>query len=153
MSFVSLQVPQNYGYVLLTCVVGPFVSYTLMGGNVMAARKKYNVDYPNLYAAPGFHKEADAFNRVQRGHQSMIETLWFFVPAALIGGLKHPIAVAVEGALYCIGGYLYLLGYADTKLDVNTARHLKGGPIKMLAAFGVCGAVISLAGSLNGWWA
>ena len=150
---MSLQVPPNYGYVLLSCVVSPFVTTFVMGGNVMAARKKYNVTYPNLYATPGFHKDADAFNRVQRGHQSMFETLWFFLPAALVGGLKHPIAVSIEGILYCVGGYLYQLGYADTKLDVETARHLKGGPIKSIAVFGVCGAVISLAGSLNGWWA
>ena len=149
---MSLQVPQNYGYVLLTCVVGPFVTTFLMGGSVMAARAKYSVEYPNLYATPGFHKEADAFNRVQRGHQSMFESLCFFVPAALVGGLKHPIAVAVEGVVYCVGGYLYLLGYADTKLDVTMARHLKGGPLKTIGLFGVCGAVVSLAGSLNGWW-
>ena len=119
----------------------------------MEARKKYDVPYPNLYATPGFHKEADAFNRVQRGHQSMFESLWFLVPAALVGGLKHPIAVAVEGALYCVGSYLYLLGYADTKLDVKAARHMKGGPLKVVGTFGVCGAVVSLAGSLIGWWA
>ncbi|KAI2500149.1 hypothetical protein MHU86_14355 [Fragilaria crotonensis] len=152
MSFASLQIPASYGYVLMTCVAGPFVTYTLMGGSVMAARKKYNVEYPNLYATPGFHKDADAFNRVQRGHQNMLEGLWFFIPAALVGGLKHPIAVAVEGVFFCIGSYLYLVGYADTKADVVAARHSKGGPIKYIGVFGVFGAVISVAGSLNGWW-
>ena len=35
----------------------------------MKARKDFDVKYPNLYATPGLHKHADAFNSVQRGHQ------------------------------------------------------------------------------------
>lgn len=153
MSFVSLQIPQQYGYVILTCVVGPFVTSSVLGNVVMAARKKYGVDYPNLYATPGFHKDADAFNRIQRGHQSLFEVLPLFIAAALIGGLKHPITVAVEGFLFCVGSYLYQVGYADTKLDVEQARHLKGGPIRVIGFLGTVGAAISVAGSLSGWWA
>ena len=153
MSFVSLQIPQHYGYVILTCVVGPFVTSNVMGAVVMSARKKFGVDYPNLYATPGFHKDADAFNRVQRGHQNMFEALPLFIAAALIGGLKHPIAVAVEGILFCLGSYLYQAGYADTKLAPEKARHQKGGPIKYIGVFGTIGAAISVAGSLIGWWA
>ena len=153
MSFISLQIPQHYGYVILTCVVCPFVTSGVMGGVVMSARKKFGVDYPNLYATPGFHKEADAFNRVQRGHQNMFEVLPLFIAAALLGGLKHPIAVAVEGILFCLGSYLYQVGYADTKLNAEKARHVKGGPIKYIGVLGSVGAAISLAGSLNGWWA
>ena len=152
MSFVSLQVPAEYGYVLMTCVVCPFFTSMALGTVVMNARKEYKVEYPNLYATPGFHKEADKFNRVQRGHQSALETLWFFVPAALIGGLKHPIAVAVEGALYCLGLYLYLAGYADNSKDIKVARHVKGGPIRFISLFGVAGAVVSVAGTISGWW-
>jgi glutathione S-transferase len=118
----------------------------------MAAREKFSVPYPNLYATPGFHKEADSFNRVQRGHQNMLEVVWFFVPAAIIGGLKHPFAVAVEGVLFCVGSFLYQSGYSNKDLDVNKARHLRGGPIKYIGLFGVMGAAISAAGSLNKWW-
>mmetsp|Transcript_21905 Transcript_21905/g.36195 ORF Transcript_21905/g.36195 Transcript_21905/m.36195 type:complete len:154 (+) Transcript_21905:109-570(+) len=153
MSFVSLEIPQQYGYVIMTCLVCPFITFLgPMGGMVMKARTECGVDYPNLYATPGFHKDADKFNRVQRGHQNALENLWFFVPAALLGGLKHPIAVAVEGVLYCVGMYLYQAGYADTKTDAKSARHTKGGPIKYIGLFGALGAVVSFAGSLNGWW-
>jgi glutathione S-transferase len=124
-----------------------------LGNVVMSARKKFGVEYPNLYATPGFHKDADAFNRVQRGHQSMFEVLPLFIASALIGGLKHPIAVAVEGVLFCLGSYLYLLGYADTKLDVAKARHQKGGLIRIIGFLGAIVAAISVAGSLNGWLA
>lgn len=36
---------------------------------VSAARKRYNVQYPTLYAVKAENKDADAFNAVQRGHQ------------------------------------------------------------------------------------
>ena len=152
MSFISIQIPSSYGFVIMTCVVGPFVTSNAMGFHVMSARKKYNVPYPNLYAAPGFHKDAEAFNRIQRGHQNMLEALWFFVPAALLGGLKHPIAVAVEGVFYCIGSYLYQLGYSDMKAGVEVARFSQGGGLKYVGVFGVLGATISLSGSMCGWW-
>jgi hypothetical protein len=39
----STEIPNNYGYVFLTCGVLPAVTNLLLGGKVMAARKKYNV--------------------------------------------------------------------------------------------------------------
>lgn len=39
-----------------------------MGFKVGQARKKYGVQYPNLYAPPG-HKNAKEFDCVQRGMQ------------------------------------------------------------------------------------
>lgn len=130
---LSIDVPDNYGYVFLTCGVLPAISNLVIGGSVMAARKKYDVQYPNLYATPGYHKDADAFNRVQRGHQHIFEQISDFRAVAFIGGLAHPITCAVCGVVYCLGNYLYMLGYSDTKLDAKTARLLKGGPMNMMA--------------------
>jgi glutathione S-transferase len=93
----------------------------------MKARKDFDVQYPNLYATPGYHKMADAFNRVQRGHQSMFESLTSMTALGLIGGIKHPMAATIAGVVYCLGNVLYLLGYADTALDIEKARHSKGG--------------------------
>jgi hypothetical protein len=53
----------EYGYVIIGSVIVPTIGLMMMGGNVMEARKKYNVKYPNLYAVPGVHKDADAFNQ------------------------------------------------------------------------------------------
>ena len=103
----------------------------------MKARKDYDVPYPNLYATPGYHKQADEFNRVQRGHQKIFESLSDFRAVAFIGGLQHPITCAVCGVVYCLGNVLFMAGYSDNKLDVKTARLKKGGPIGMLA-FVVC---------------
>lgn len=71
----ALMLPENYKYTILGAVVLPFVANLVIGGSVMAARKPMNVPYPNLYATPGVHDKADAFNRVQRGHQNMFETV------------------------------------------------------------------------------
>jgi glutathione S-transferase len=128
----SFEVPDNYGYVLLTCGILPAIITLPLAGRVMTARKKYDVQYPNLYATPGYHKEADAFNRVQRGHQKTFETLSDFRILSLIGGLAHPLTCAGAGILYNLGNYLYMAGYADNKLDVKTARMKKGGPINIL---------------------
>ena len=148
----TIEVPQAYGYVLLTCLVGPFVVNMQLTSNVMKARKLFGVEYPNLYGVPGHHDKADDFNRVQRGHQAMYETLGFFLPASLIGGLQHPIAVAVFGAMYTLGILGYQLGYMDTTLDVKVARYLRGGPIRYIGLFGSYGAVVSLVGTLLEWW-
>jgi glutathione S-transferase len=148
----SIEVPDNYGYVILTCVVGQMVTSTFMGGPVMSARKKYNVPYPNLYATPGYHKDADAFNRIQRGHQNMFELLPTFSLMALIGGLKYPIACSIYSGLFHVGCVLFQAGYSDTKLDVATARYKKGGAIKWIGFVGAMGSTVSVAGSMIGWW-
>jgi glutathione S-transferase len=147
-----LQVPFAYGYVLLSVGVGSFVVTTLMGGPVMAARKRFAVPYPNLYATPGYHKQADEFNRVQRGHQNMFESLPQVMAMTLIGGLKYPTTNAAGFALYLLGSYLYLKGYADTSLDVKMARYQRGGGLKWLGVLWAMGSTISLAGSMLGWW-
>jgi hypothetical protein len=48
MSIVN--VPDNYGLVILTCGVLPFFANVVMSGPVMKARKEFDVKYPNLYA-------------------------------------------------------------------------------------------------------
>mmetsp|Transcript_14188 Transcript_14188/g.28629 ORF Transcript_14188/g.28629 Transcript_14188/m.28629 type:complete len:88 (-) Transcript_14188:1738-2001(-) len=86
----------------------------------MKARKKYDIQYPNMYAIPGYHKDADAFNRVQRGHQSvLVESLPSFTVTALVAGAYYPITMAITGVAWSIGAYLFQLGYADTNLDVK----------------------------------
>ena len=133
---LTISLPDNYPYVILSSVVAPFVTNIMMGGPVMRARKRFDVPYPNLYATPGHHKEADAFNRVQRGHQSMFETLPHLMSFALVGGLQYPLVSAVSALAYCLGSYFFLQGYSDTSLDVKSARYKKGGGLKWLGLLG-----------------
>ena len=105
--------PSGYGYVLLSCVVLPTFTSLFMGDRVMRARKALNINYPNLYAVPGFHDKADDFNRVQRGHQNYLENIADFRFMALVGGLKHPFLCALSGLVYCLGSVLYQKGYGS----------------------------------------
>lgn len=91
----SLQVPNEYGWVVLGAGVAPFFCNMVLATSVMNARKKYDVQYPNLYAIHGYHKNCDEFNRIQRGHQNFLENLGVFVTLTLLGGLKYPLACAV----------------------------------------------------------
>jgi glutathione S-transferase len=85
---LTIEVPDEYPWVLLSATVLPIVTSTIMGGLVMKARTTYKVPYPNLYAVPGVHEKADAFNRVQRGHQNMFETLPSIIAMTVVGGLR-----------------------------------------------------------------
>ena len=129
---VTISVPPEYGWVVLGAGIAPIVTSMYLGGQVMNARKKYNVEYPNLYAVPKHHDHADEFNRVQRGHQNYLEGCDSYVITTLIGGLKHPITCAVGSIFFCAGSVLYMKGYADTTLDVKTARYKKGAAIKWI---------------------
>lgn len=103
--------PSHYGVVIIGNIVAPFITSMYLGSVVMTARKTYDVQYPNLYAVPGTHKFADAFNNVQRGHQNMLESAMFYIPMSLVAGLKHPLAVGIGGVFYCIGCLGFQAGY------------------------------------------
>jgi glutathione S-transferase len=107
---------------------------------------------PNLYATSGFHKEADAFNRVQRGHQNYFENITLVTVSTLIAGLQYPIAASVCNVLYSVGSILFQVGYADTTLDVAMARYKRGGGLKWIGLLGSLGLSVNVAGKLLGWW-
>mmetsp|Transcript_13471 Transcript_13471/g.22953 ORF Transcript_13471/g.22953 Transcript_13471/m.22953 type:complete len:153 (+) Transcript_13471:201-659(+) len=127
---VSIDVPPEYGWVILGASLGPIITSMYLSGFVMKARKDYDVQYPNLYAVPKYHDKADEFNRVQRGHQNFLENSSSYSIITLLGGLRHPMACAIGTIFYCLGSVLYMKGYMDTTLEVKTARHKKGGGIK-----------------------
>lgn len=111
--------PDDYPFLLMVIGAGFFVTNFVLGGSVMNARQTYNVQYPNLYATPGFHKEADAFNRIQRGHQNMFESIASVIVMLLIGGLAYPRVASALGICYCVGNWGYLKGYSNLNKDVK----------------------------------
>ena len=133
---LSIEVPDAYPYVMFMATAVPYIANTILGVAVMNARKQFDVQYPNLYATPGYHKNADEFNRVQRGHQNSFEQLPHVIVMTLVGGLVYPISSCIANLAYCVGSVLYQNGYADTKLDVKSARYKKGGAIKMVGMMG-----------------
>lgn len=109
---------------LLFVCVTLYVTFLRAREQVGDARRKCNVQYPNLYATPGVHKQANEFNRWQRGHQSIFETLTMFSLCGLIGGLKYPIFTAVSGALCSLGNYLFQFGYGEERRRPQVGRFL-----------------------------
>jgi glutathione S-transferase len=150
-----LTLPANYGVAALAA--GPFAWFvsTFMGGKVMAARKQFDVQYPNLYAVPGVHEKADDFNRVQRGHQAIFEVLGSVQVMTLYGGLEFPIVASTGCFLFLAGSWAYLVGYSDTSLDVKGARY-KGayhlGVLKPIGMLTCLVASIATSGKHLGWW-
>ena len=147
----AVSVPRPW-VLFASCTQLPFVVSGYMGNAVMKARKNCDVPYPNLYATPGFHKQADEFNRVQRGHQSYFESYTNVAAMCLVGGLKHPLLAAVASVAFSVGSVFFQIGYADTTLDVATARYKKGGGVKWIGVFLGMYTMVSAAGSMNGWW-
>lgn len=145
---LSIEVPDGYSYVLFTCGMLPSITNFLLSQKVMSARAKFKIPLPNLYAVPGLHKEADAFNRVQRGHQHVIESISDFRTASFIGALKHPMVCAVSGVFYCLGNFMYQVGYADVSSDVKFARMKKGGFLQFFAQVVQLGCGVSACVSL-----
>jgi glutathione S-transferase len=134
--------------VILGAGVLPFITHMYLSGAVMGARGRLNVPYPNCYAVPGYHKNADEFNRAQRSHQNWMEQLDQYIVATLLGGLKYPLACAGGTVLYCVGSILYQKGYIDLSLDAKDARYKKGGVIKWIGMFTSLFSTCSLAYSM-----
>jgi glutathione S-transferase len=66
-----------------------------------------------MYASEQEHKDAKAFNCVQRAHQNTLEFAPSMMVTLLIGGLQYPLVAAVLGALYGLARIQYFRGYAS----------------------------------------
>ncbi|XBI73691.1 hypothetical protein VPH35_067388 [Triticum aestivum] len=108
---VLVELTKEYGYVVLTVVAYAFLNFW-MSFQVGAARKKYKVFYPTLYAIESENKDAKRFNCVQRGHQNSLEMMPLFFVTVLLGGLQHPVVAAALGVLYTVARFFYFKGYA-----------------------------------------
>ncbi|XP_041348293.1 microsomal glutathione S-transferase 3-like [Gigantopelta aegis] len=97
--------PDGYGYVVLVGVGSTFVNMW-MAVNVMRARKKYEVEYPDLYS-----KTSKEFNCIQRVHQHTLESQSQFLMLLFIGGLQYPKITAATGVVYLIARIAYASGY------------------------------------------
>lgn len=110
---------------LMPVVVGIFLTNFVLGGMVGAARNKYKIKVPNLYATPAmywnakektidmdkFESEGQAFNQVQRGHQHMFEGVADAYALLFACGLFYPRYAAQWGVMYIAGTLLYAMGY------------------------------------------
>ncbi|XP_065194137.1 glutathione S-transferase 3, mitochondrial-like [Sycon ciliatum] len=103
---MEISIAQEYGYVVLTSLLGSLLVNFFLIYNVVAARKKYDVKYPALYSPTN-----ENFNCVQRAHQNYLENLTFFLVSGLVAGVVHPIPATACNVIYLIGRIVYALGY------------------------------------------
>jgi len=145
----TIELSSDYGYVILTFILSAIVNFW-HGGQVLKARKKYNVVYPAEYqidVKDGKIDQNNVFNCYQRSHQNFLENYAMVMGWMFIGGLKFPIYAAGAGVAFLAGRVIYALGYSTG----NPKNRLWGEPfliIGMLGLLGLCGAT---GLSLLGW--
>ncbi|KAK9846254.1 hypothetical protein WJX81_000105 [Elliptochloris bilobata] len=139
MNITTLALPPAFGYVLIVLFASVFVHHFFMSFAVGAARKKYNVKYPAMYADKGT-PNADKFNCVQRAHQNSLENFPQFLILLITAGLRFPVTAAIAGVVYIAGRITYFMGYSTGDPD----KRLRG----MFMYFGMLtlyGAVLTFA--------
>jgi len=100
----------DYGLVMgtvgLSHVMNAYLTYL-----VVKARKKYDVQYPALYAEKG-QDGAEEFNCAQRAHQATLESLSMTQILILANGVAFPKLSSLFGLFYVLGRVLYGRGYS-----------------------------------------
>ena len=128
-----MELPKEFGYASIVWLAGGLFTNLAIGNLVMKARKKYGVEYPTLYLSKGEKYEKE-FNSVQRGHQNMLETQAMITGMAMFGAShsrNFALANTVGGFFFCVGCYLYALGYAANEKN-GKGRYKSGGGVKYI---------------------
>ena len=123
---------------ILATIVHLFVvQYLALGVN--AARAKYHVPWPFMYAERGSGPEAVAYNCCQRAHQYTLEQSMTLFPLLAIGTLEFPLTAGLCSLLY-----------TSSKVVGNVIGYASGVAIrKNRAAYGYAGlyGLVGLAGA------
>lgn len=107
-----MSLPPDYGYVLLALGSTWFANFYL-AINVIRARKKYGVKYPDLYA-DNTNKNAKAFNCVQRAHQNTLEVWAPISILVALNGFVMPQVSAFCGLMFTVSRIIYGAGYKSS---------------------------------------
>ncbi|CAF0795720.1 unnamed protein product [Rotaria sordida] len=108
---LTIVLSKEHGYAAGVALSSWFV-LQYMGVNVMKARKRYNVEYPALYA-PDSNPQGKAFNCVQRGHQNTLENYPQFLLMLGLGSVEYPLVSSIGGVIWLLGRLVYFHGYSS----------------------------------------
>jgi len=89
---------------------------------VMQARKRFNIQYPKLYAESSDAHNVE-FNCIQRAHQQTLEWLALCQVLAAVNGMVFPRTAAAFLCVWTVGKLLYIQGYSSGK---PSGRHVGG---------------------------
>ncbi|XP_078741874.1 glutathione S-transferase 3, mitochondrial-like, partial [Lampetra fluviatilis] len=118
----SLSVQAEFGYVVVV-VVYSWAMLMVLARNVMVARKKYGVKYPDLYS-----KDSAIFNCVQRAHQNTLEGYPVWLGLLLVVGFTHPLISAACGFIWVTSRFSYAHGYSSGGQLNHSPTHLPTHP-------------------------
>ncbi|RXW22575.1 hypothetical protein EST38_g3288 [Candolleomyces aberdarensis] len=113
MAAITVTIPEEFKYVGLALVSTQWLLF-MQYRNVMAARTKYNVQFPQMYADKAemdVNKDKYLFNCVQRTHQNTLENLPLLYTSTIIVGLRYPILSAALCGSWVVGKYAYSRTY------------------------------------------
>lgn len=131
-----LAIPHGYGYVAYSVATACLVSY-FMAFRVGAARRRFGVSYPALYADASV-PDGTVFNCIQRAHQNTLEYLPQVLALQMAMGLQYPVVAATLGAVWAVARVAYFLGYSQG----DPSKRLPGAAISGLAFLGLIGGCI-----------
>ena len=88
----------------------------------MQARKRFNIQYPKLYAESSDAHNVE-FNCVHRAHQQTLEWLALCQVLAALNGMVFPRTAAAFLCVWTVGKLLYIQGYSSGN---PIGRHVGG---------------------------
>jgi len=138
---VTVDIPAEYGYVVLTGVASTFLNVYL-GVKVGQARKKYDVKYPTMYSDTNVQ-----FNCIQRAHQNTLEGYPTFLLLLLTGGVRYPVVSAAAGVIWILGKISYAHGYYTG----DPAKRSRGA-YSYIGLLTLLGCSVAFAGNLLKWF-
>jgi glutathione S-transferase len=123
------------------------VHFTMTGRHVIAARKKYKIEYPDMgcgrYAAKLSDKDWVSFNNAQRAHLNYLEQLPTMMTLTLLSGLFMPRASAALAGSMLLGRELFARGY----IAKGAPGRMRGAPFYYPGLLGSLG--VTIYGGLN----
>ena len=148
---MSSVLPDDYGYVLAGLFATVVANATLLVG-VGAARKKYGVKLPVLYATPDMidpksklkdQAAVEAYNCAQRAHQNTVENMATVQIFGVVEGLMFPKFAGGCLLTYAIGRIIYGYGYRNNGVSGRMAGALIShlGDLPLNLGMGYCAAV------------